>query len=1037
MKHQKEKITTKTLNKLNEIKDKKKLRNELFEELQKNAIKTEEINQYISISSGEKYDKNNHTNTVADNAKKYQKQPNKTRKVPLKNNKVSVVLYDQESTDSSESSSMEDENIKEDKDAIDENSCTYVSKINTANLNANGTIEEMKKDNLSNNIQFSNEKARYVIVNRKPEIQNQRLNLPILRQEYEIVSKIIEHNCVIICGSTGCGKTTQLPQFLYEHGYADKTATNYKSGLICITEPRRIAAINMAKRVEDELNLHNGEVGYQIRYEGTVKDNCRIKFVTDGVLLKEIEKDFILSKYSVIIIDEAHERSLFTDIIIGIVSRIIKLRQKRQIDLRLIIMSATLSTNDFTGNNLFELPPPIIEVDSRQYPVTMKFSKTTPTDYLKAAFNKVCSIIAKQPLGSILVFVATANEVRCLCEWLKLHYNQPKNKTIRSLTEHIEEDISNSDDSHGSDTQDNFKFKLTSDNFSFDLDLSSLKNNDKDINKKIEVDRKIKILPFYALLPIDQQQLVFSVDNDPSLQKCIISTNVAETSITIPNVKYVVDTGKVKNKLFDHNTGSSTYKITWCSQSSADQRMGRAGRTQSGKCFRLYSSAVYEHQFPKFSKPEIHVQPIDDVVLKLKSLGIVKVENFPFPTPPSKESIISAEKLLINLRALQCHNKGDVTNSTITNHGKIILDLGLPVRMSSFVINSIELSGDKNIIANCLLLAISLSVRELFTGQYDQVKNANTFLVSQLGDYGVLLYLVGACLHSKNQKEFCEKNKLRYQAFKEFLKLRHYVVKQLKNLFINDSKTDIFNELPLPPSQENILIMKRLFLKSFPDCIAKKMAEKDINSRKTCFYEIQTIEKNAILNESSVLAVNKPSWILYQNIITNNDSYYLQNLMEIDDTWIPHELGHLLQIESNQLNNVVYNKLVDKVQCSINCAFGIHSWPFKCNDFEFPHYLPQIYNYFAQFLLEGQVFISLKKYECNILISPKILTKDYFKLNAIASNLITTLNNNKIFNRFNLEKIFQTSQTFLLNEYIQFFPEYLHNEITLHWPPKD
>ena len=193
--------------------------------------------------------------------------------------------------------------------------------------------------------------------------------------------------------------TTQVPQFLYEGGYTTK-------GVIGVTEPRRVAAVTMSRRVGMELNRTSDMVSYQIRYEGNATENTIIKFMTDGVLLKEIENDFFLSNYSVILIDEAHERSFFTDILLGLLSRIVPMRKKQGKELKLVIMSPTLRVEDFTGNTrLFSTPPPVISVESRQFPVTVHFNKRTPDDYLHEAFRKVCKIHRTLPSGGILVFV--------------------------------------------------------------------------------------------------------------------------------------------------------------------------------------------------------------------------------------------------------------------------------------------------------------------------------------------------------------------------------------------------------------------------------------------------------------------------------------------------------------------------------------------------------------------------------------------------------------------------------------------------------
>lgn len=257
--------------------------------------------------------------------------------------------------------------------------------------------------------------ATYVHVERDPEIQATRLKLPILAEEQIIMETISENSIVILAGETGSGKTTQVPQFLYEAGYA-----NTDRGLIAITEPRRVAAISMSKRVATEMNVSTDVVSYLIRFEGNVTDRTRIKFVTDGVLLKEIENDFFLSQYSVIILDEAHERSVYTDILVGLLSRIVILRAKKGKPLKLIIMSATMRVKDFTENRtLFSKVPPVINVESRQFPVTVHFNKTTANDYVREAYLKAVKIHTKLPEGGMLIFLTGQKEVNFMVKQLR------------------------------------------------------------------------------------------------------------------------------------------------------------------------------------------------------------------------------------------------------------------------------------------------------------------------------------------------------------------------------------------------------------------------------------------------------------------------------------------------------------------------------------------------------------------------------------------------------------------------------------------
>lgn len=311
-------------------------------------------------------------------------------------------------------------------------------------------------------------KVKFVSVQRPADVEEARILLPIVTEEQPIMEAVLLHPVVIICGETGSGKTTQVPQFLFEAGFGHPDSglctslartlclslTYFKCadnpGMIGITQPRRVAAISMATRVAHELSLTTSRVSYQIRYDATVSPSTSIKFMTDGVLLRELATDFLLTKYSVIIIDEAHERSMNTDILIGVLSRVSKLRQEmwrskqdkvkvsntscesfsvrvEQLiwlqPLRLIIMSATLRVSDFADNTaLFDTPPPIINVAARQHPVTVHFNRRTPADYVTEAVKKASKIHARLPPGGILIFLTGQNEITGVCRKLETQY---------------------------------------------------------------------------------------------------------------------------------------------------------------------------------------------------------------------------------------------------------------------------------------------------------------------------------------------------------------------------------------------------------------------------------------------------------------------------------------------------------------------------------------------------------------------------------------------------------------------------------------
>ncbi|PQQ18686.1 ATP-dependent RNA helicase DEAH13 [Prunus yedoensis var. nudiflora] len=362
-----------------------------------------------------------------------------------------------------------------------------------------------------------------VHVSRPEEVENARKDLPIVMMEQEIMEAVNDHSTVIICGETGCGKTTQVPQFLFEAGFGSSFSC-VRSGIIGVTQPRRVAVLATAKRVAYELGLHLGkEVGFQVRYDKRIGESCSIKFMTDGILLRELQNDFLLKRYSVIILDEAHERSLNTDILIGMLSRVIRAREEKYAEqqrevlsgrtisteqlifpLKLVLMSATLRVEDFmSGRKLFRNPPPVIEVPTRQFPVTIYFSsRTKEEDYIGQACKKVLAIHKRLPRGGILVFVTGQREVEYLCRKLRRVSKEQFKKTSegdirsdvtevsgRSSTEEIDmKEINEAFEVHGNSADhqtDRFSYN---DEDQFDIDDDELDDSyDSETESELEI----------------------------------------------------------------------------------------------------------------------------------------------------------------------------------------------------------------------------------------------------------------------------------------------------------------------------------------------------------------------------------------------------------------------------------------------------------------------------------------------------------------------------------------------------------------------
>ena len=508
-------------------------------------------------------------------------------------------------------------------------------------------------------------KAFSMQVQRSPEIQEARFGLPIVAEEQKIMEAIYNNPAVVIWGATGSGKTTQVPQFLYEAGYGSPGSPT--PGMIGVTQPRRVAAVSMAKRVSDELGSASGKVSYQIRFDSTVGAGTAIKFMTDGILLREIAKDFLLSKYSAIIIDEAHERSTNTDILIGMISRIIDLRASMGRDnphikpLKLVIMSATLRISDFTENaNLFRNgPPPLLQAEGRQYPVSIHFARKTQPDYLDEMFNKVSKGHRKLPPGGMLVFLTGQNEIAALAKRLRQAFVSAQSSSTTTHRVQIatgEAPVEAEDVDLGYSNASNLQIDDGSEteNDAFEDDDDRAFN----IGDGTPGASQIHVLPLYSQLPTKEQLRVFETPPE-NARLIVLATNVAETSLTIPGIRYVFDCGRAKEKKYDCLTGVQNFEIGWISKASALQRAGRAGRTGPGHSYRLYSSAVYERDFDEHAEPEILRMPVEGVVLQLKSMDLQQVINFPFPTPPDREGLIKAEKLLGYLGAIS--SDGQIT----------------------------------------------------------------------------------------------------------------------------------------------------------------------------------------------------------------------------------------------------------------------------------------------------------------------------------------------------------------------------------------
>ncbi|CAB0016604.1 unnamed protein product, partial [Nesidiocoris tenuis] len=641
--------------------------------------------------------------------------------------------------------------------------------------------------------------ATYVTVDRLKEIQESRLKLPILAEEQAIMETINDNQIVIIAGETGSGKTTQVPQFLYEAGYT-------KNGkIIGVTEPRRVAAISMSKRVGEELNLSSDKVSYLIRFEGNATPETEIKFMTDGVLLKEIKGDFLLSKYSVIILDEAHERSVYTDILMGLLSRIVPLRHKRSDPLKLIVMSATLRVEDFVQNkHLFKTPPPVIKAVRSFWTGREEPRDRTCGDLGQAvrSFGKVMRSFGtvNEELWDRFVksFGQAVRSFRTGCEELSDPSRVVLGQAMWSFWTSSEEHQASYSVAPNDDTEVDLADDLAAeDEDNWDDDNAEMMHRNA---------QPMWVLPLYSILPSYKQAKVFAPPPEGT-RLCIIATNVAETSLTIPGVKYVVDSGKVKTKLYDKLTGVSAFDVTWTSKAAANQRAGRAGRTGPGHCYRLYSSAVFNDDFEGWSMPEMQRRPVEDLVLQMKSLGIQRVVNFPFPSPPDLTQMRIAEEKLTLLGALQPATSGSSKGKNefsgkLTRLGESMARFPVAPRFAKMLC----LSHQHGLLEYTVAIVAAMSVQEVLLeaekqgARVSRAKWAGQGNSLLLGDAMVLLRAVGAAEYANSQNElaeFCNENNIRQKAVIEVRKIRLQLTNEIN--LLNRELDLIVNPQMTPP----------------------------------------------------------------------------------------------------------------------------------------------------------------------------------------------------------------------------------------------
>ncbi|XP_043805507.1 pre-mRNA-splicing factor ATP-dependent RNA helicase DEAH1 isoform X2 [Manihot esculenta] len=525
------------------------------------------------------------------------------------------------------------------------------------------------------------------------KLQEERKTLPIYEYREQLLEAIERFQVLVIVGETGSGKTTQIPQYLHEAGYT-------KRGKVGCTQPRRVAAMSVAARVSQEMGVKLGhEVGYSIRFEDCTSEKTLLKYMTDGMLLREFLGEPDLASYSVVMVDEAHERTLSTDILFGLVKDIARFRP----ELKLLISSATLDAAKFS--DYFDSAP-IFKIPGRRFPVEIHYTKAPEADYLDAAIVTVLQIHVTQSPGDILVFFTGQEEIETAEEILK--------HRTRGLGTKIAELI---------------------------------------------------ICPIYANLPTELQAKIFEPTPEGA-RKVVLATNIAETSLTIDGIKYVIDPGFCKMKSYNPRTGMESLLVTPISKASAMQRAGRSGRTGPGKCFRLYTAYNYNHDLDDNTVPEIQRTNLANVVLSLKSLGIHDLLNFDFMDPPPSEALLKALELLFALSALNKHGE-------LTKVGRRMAEFPLDPMLSKMIVASDKYKCSDEIISIAAMLSIGNSIFYRPKDKQVHADNARlNFHTGNVGDHIALLKVYNSWKETNYSTQWCYENYIQVRSMKRARDIR-------------------------------------------------------------------------------------------------------------------------------------------------------------------------------------------------------------------------------------------------------------------------
>eukprot|EP01028_Stygiella_incarcerata_P003611 TRINITY_DN1745_c0_g1_i1.p1 TRINITY_DN1745_c0_g1~~TRINITY_DN1745_c0_g1_i1.p1 ORF type:complete len:715 (-),score=189.41 TRINITY_DN1745_c0_g1_i1:1582-3726(-) len=654
------------------------------------------------------------------------------------------------------------------------------------------------------------------------KILDVRKSLPVYEAKNDMLDLVRKHQIVVLEGETGSGKTTQVPQFLLD--YVKETG-----GKVGCTQPRRVAAMSVAQRVADEMDVKLGDiVGYSVRFDEKSGPRTSLKYLTDGMLLREAMIDPELLSYGVIILDEAHERTLSTDILMGLLKPLLERRK----ELKLVVMSATMDAEKFQS---YFSGAPLISVPGRLHPVDVFYTETPEQNYLEAAVRTAVQLHLSEDDGDILIFLTGEEEIEEACRQIKNEVTRLRMTPGESYSE-----------------------------------------------------KDVLCLPLYGSLPPHEQQKVFHKTPE-GCRKVVIATNIAETSITIDGIVYVIDPGFVKQKVYNPRTRVESLLVTPISRASANQRAGRAGRTRPGKAFRLYTEKSFRDDLVEQTYPEILRSNLGSVVLQLKTLGVDDLVHFDFIDPPAPETMMRALELLHTLGALN-------DSCDLTDVGKKMAAFPLDPQLSKMCIAAVEYSCSNEILS----IASMLSVPPCFVRPADaqeQADRAKEQFHHVEGDHLTLLNVFHSFKKEERKgtdmRKWCRANYLNFRSIRVACDVREQLARLMRRM-----------ELPLVSPDVTspdfcARVQKSILSGFFMQCAY---------CQKSGHYMI--VKDNQVVNIHPSSALDhKPEWVIYNEFVQTKN-FYIRTVSVVRGPWLLEVAPHYFNVEGSFPSSEAKNALV-------------------------------------------------------------------------------------------------------------------------------